>query len=205
MNKPTAVPHPVILQGRRVRLEPLSEVHFDDLLRIGQSAPEEFRLTSTPVNEAEAETYFANALALREAGLAYPFTIRLTETDEIVGSSRYSALDFANRNTELGWTWFRPDQYGTATNVDSKLLMLEFAFSELQFHRVAIRTDANNVRSRRAVLALGAKEEGILRRHMMNRDGSPRDTVMHSIIDLEWPEVRAGIVARLQRKLNEAG
>lgn len=203
MNKPMAVPHPVVLQGSRISLEPLAEEHFEGLLAIGKSSPEEFALTSTPVTEAEAEIYFATVMAQRSAGYAYPFTARLNSTGEIIGSSRYNALDFANRNTQLGWTWFRPDQYGTATNVESKLLMLEFAFSQLLFHRVSIRTDADNYRSRRAVLALGAKEEGILRRHMLKRDGTPRDTVVHSIIDVEWAETRQKITERLTRKLNE--
>ena len=203
--KPMSVPHPVTLRGNRVTLEPLAEEHFAPLLAIGKASPDEFRLTSTPVTDAEAESYFATVMAQREAGYAYPFTVRLTATGEIVGSTRYNALNFADRNTQIGWTWFRPDQYGTATNVESKLLMLEFAFTELQFHRVSLRTDFNNHRSRRAVLALGAKEEGVLRRHMMTRDGTPRDTVVHSIIDLEWPEARAHIQERLRRRLGEAG
>ena len=201
--KPTAVPHPVTLQGTRVTLEPLAEEHFAPLLAIGKASPEEFRLTSTPVTDDEAEIYFATVMAQRSAGYAYPFTIRLNATGEIVGSSRYNALNFSDRNTQIGWTWYRPDQYGTATNVEGKLLMLEFAFSSLQFHRVSLRTDFNNHRSRQAVLALGAKEEGVLRRHMLTRDGTPRDTVVHSIIDLEWPEARAKIQERLARKLAE--
>lgn len=196
-----AVPHPVTLQGRRVRLEALHPDHFADLLAIGAAHPEEFWLTSTPTTQAEADEYFSNALKGRDNGTSYTFTVMLADTGEIVGSSRYNALDFANRNTELGWTWYRPDQYGTATNVESKLLMLGFAFEQLQLARVAIRTDVDNHRSRRAILALGAKEEGIMRRHMLRKDGSLRDTVVYSIIDSEWPEVKAHNEARLERRL----
>lgn len=196
-----AVPHPVTLQGRRVLLEALSPEHFADLLAIGAAYSDEFRLTSTPTTQAEADEYFSYALRGRDAGDSYPFTVRLAETGEVIGSSRFNALDFTNRNTQLGWTWFRPDQYGTATNVESKLLMLTFAFEELQLARVSIRTDVDNHRSRRAILALGATEEGILRRHMLRKDGGLRDTVVYSIIDTEWPAVKAHNQERLERRL----
>lgn len=196
-----AVPHPVVLTGQRVTLEPFAAEHSAALLAIGQSAPAEFALTSTPVTDDEARDYFGSVLRHRDEGHAYPFTIRLTDNGEIIGMSRFNALDFQHRNTQLGYTWFRPDQYGTASNVESKLLMLTCAFEMLQLHRVSIRTDVHNVRSRAAVLALGATEEGTLRRHMVTRDGTLRDTVVFSITDLDWPEVKPRITARVADRL----
>lgn len=197
----TSVPHPLALQGSVVRLEPLQWQHVDALMNVSRASPEEFMLTNTPLTDLERDVYFGSVLAQRDAGSAYPFTIFLQATNEIVGSSRFSAMDWTNRNTQLGYTWFRADQHGTAANLDAKLLMLTCAFEQLQLHRVAIRTDVRNERSRRAILGLGAKEEGVLRRHMVTRTGEIRDTVVFSIIDLEWPEVKAGIAARLQQRL----
>lgn len=196
-----AVPHPVVLSGTRVSLEPFEASHSEDLLAIGQATPQEFSLTSTPVTREEADAYFTTVLRQRHEGFAYPFTIRLTATGEIIGMSRFNDLNFQHRNTQLGYTWFRPDQYGTATNVESKLLMLGFAFEELKLYRVSIRTDVNNERSRRAVLALGATEEGTLRRHMVTRDGRVRDTVVFSLTDLDWPAARERISARVSGRL----
>lgn len=197
----TAVPHPLILQGSTVRLEPLQWQHVEALMSVARASPEEFLLTNTPLTDAERDRYFGSVLEQREAGSAYPFTIFLQATGEVVGSTRFSAMDWTNRNTQLGYTWFRADQHGTAANLDAKLLMLSCAFEDLQLHRVSIRTDVRNERSRRAILGLGAKEEGVLRRHMVTRTGAIRDTVVYSIIDLEWPEVKAGIRARLDQRL----
>lgn len=196
-----SVPHPVVLTGQRVTLEPFEADHAAALLAIGRSAPQEFALTSTPVTEEEADAYFGTVLRQRSSGFAYPFTVRLTAAGTIVGMTRFSDLDFTHRNTQLGYTWFSPDQYGTATNVESKLLLLSFAFEQLQLHRVSIRTDVNNERSRRAVLALGATEEGILRRHMVTKDGRVRDSVVYSVTDLDWPDVKPRIQQRVAARL----
>lgn len=198
---PDRIPHPAILVGRRVRLEPLEREHIPALLEIGRASPEEFRLTSTPVTEEEVEPYYGEVLRRREQGLAYPFTIFLRETDEIIGCTRFNSLDFVNRNTEIGYTWYRKDQFGTASNIESKLLQLTYAFEDLGLHRVSLRTDVLNERSRRAILALGAREEGVMRRHMVVRDGRVRDTALYAITDLDWPEARQRILERFERKL----
>jgi RimJ/RimL family protein N-acetyltransferase len=195
------VPHPLILQGRAVRLEPLERSHIPALMEVALATPEEFLLTNTPLSNEERDAYFDTVLAQREAGSAYPFTIMLQATGEVIGSTRFSAMDWKNRNTQLGYTWFRKDQHGTAVNLDSKLLMLSCAFEQLQLHRVSIRTDVRNERSRRAILGLGATQEGVLRRHMVTRTGAIRDTALFSIIDLEWPEVKKGIESRLEERL----
>src|SRR5690554_5000940 len=144
---PTSMPHPTVLTGERVRLVPLEREHIPDLLSVGQQAPGEFDLTSTPVTPDETAPYYDEVLANRERGTAYPFTVLLSATDEVIGLTRFNAMDFRNRGTEIGYTWYRSDQFGTATNTECKLLMLTFAFEELGLYRVSLRTDVLNVRS----------------------------------------------------------
>src|SRR5690625_1579025 len=151
MDLPMSMPHPVVLTGERVTLEPFEAEHAGALLAIARSAPAEFALTSTPVTEEQASEYFSTALKHRSSGFAYPFTVRLRSSGTIVGMTRFNDIDFQHRNTQLGYTWFSPDQYGSATNVECKLLQLTFAFETLKLYRVSIRTDVNNERSRRAV------------------------------------------------------
>lgn len=201
MDLPMAVPHPVVLRGTRVTLEPFELEHTADLLAVARSAPEEFALTSTPITDEDAEEYFATALNHRASGFAYPFTVRLTDSGEIIGMSRLNDLNFTHRNSQLGYSWFHPSQYGSASNVESKLLMLTLAFEELRLHRVSLRTDVRNTRSRQAILALGATEEGILRRHMVTRDGHVRDSALYAITDLDWPAAKARIEERVARRL----
>ncbi|HLR46815.1 MAG TPA: GNAT family protein [Deinococcales bacterium] len=196
-----SMPHPVRLRGDRVFLDPFREEDIPELLTIGQDHVEEFRHTSTPVTEQEAEDYFGTLTRAMAEGDQYGFTIRLSGTDEIIGMTRFSDLDFPNRRTYLGYTWLRPDQFGTATNVESKYLMLAFMFEELRFHRVAIRTDVNNERSRRAIVGLGAKFEGILRRHMVVREGRVRDTALYAVTDEDWPEVRGPLLEKVRSRL----
>lgn len=196
-----AMPHPVVLTGSRVVLEPFSMEHAPALLEIGRDHKEEFRHTSTPVTKEEAEKYFGSLERLTKEGSHYGFTIRLAETGEIIGMSRFSNIDFPNRSSYLGYTWFRPDQFGTASNVESKYLMLRFMFEELRFHRISIRTDVDNERSRRAILGLGARFEGILRRHMVVREGRVRDTALYAVTDLDWPEVRGPLLEKVRSRL----
>lgn len=197
--------HPTFLAGRVVRLDPLSPEHVAELMKISRATPEIFRYTSTPVTSEQADFYFATAFAEREAGRAYPFSVFLQETGEIVGSSRFADIRWQHRNCELGYTWFRPDLHGTGVNVESKLLMLEMAFERLGFLRVQIHTDARNEKSQRAIEALGAVYEGTLRRHMVAKDGFVRDTMVYSVVDQDWPEVRGNLLRRLNDQLRGSG
>ncbi len=199
------MPHPTVLTGARVQLVPLEREHIPHLLSVGQQAPGEFDLTSTPVTQEETAPYYDEVLANRERGTAYPFTVLLQSSAEVIGLTRFNAMDFRNRNLEIGYTWYRSDQFGTATNTECKLLMLTFAFEQLGMHRVSLRTDVLNVRSRKAIEALGAKFEGVMRRHMLARGGRVRDTALYAITDQDWPEVKVHIQERLRRKLTAAG
>ena len=170
-------------------------------MAIAQKSPEEYRYTSTPVTEAQREKYFEAAFEGRRAGTAYPFVLLEPRKEQIIGSSRYSDVIWRHRNCELGYTWLDPAYQGSAVNVESKLLMLEHAFETLKFLRVQIHTDTRNTRSQKAIEALGATFEGVLRRHMVAKDGFVRDTRVYSIVDTDWPEVRKTLEERVAKKL----
>ena len=121
------------------------------------------------------------------------------EDGRVVGSTRYLALRPEHRSLEIGWTWLMPEVWGTGLNVEAKLLMLEHAFESFGCLRVELKTDARNERSRGAMAALPAQFEGVHRKHMLVRGGERRDSAWYSIVDDEWPEVRANLLRRLQR------
>jgi RimJ/RimL family protein N-acetyltransferase len=194
------ITEPVILVGETVRLEPLQPEHVPALFEIARAHPEEFALTSTPTTEAQRDRYFQRVFDERDAGLAYPFVMLEPHSQAVIGTTRYADIRWQHRNCELGFTWFDPRYFGTAVNTESKLLMLTHLFESLQFLRVQINTDVRNLRSQRAIEALGATFEGILRRNQVTKDGHIRDTKVYSIIDSEWPSIKANLLARLTHK-----
>lgn len=191
---------PIILIGETVELKPLMPEHVPALFDIARSYPEEFALTSTPVTEAQRDAYFARAFREREAGLAYPFVMLEPASQAVIGTTRYAEIRWQHRNCELGYTWFHPRYFGSAVNVESKFLLLQHAFETLQFLRVQLNTDVRNLRSQRAIEALGATYEGTLRRHQVTKDGYVRDTKVYAIVDCDWPAVKARLLARLAQK-----
>ena len=195
------IDHPLVLSGQSVRLEPLEPHHIPALMATAQKSPEEYRYTSTPVTEAQRDSYFEAAFRGRKAGTAYPFVLLDAYTEGIIGSSRYSDIIWRHRNCELGYTWLDPAYQGSAVNVESKFLMLEHAFETLKFLRVQIHTDTRNTRSQKAIEALGATFEGVLRRHMVAKDGFVRDTKVYSVVDTDWPEVKKRLEERVAQKL----
>jgi RimJ/RimL family protein N-acetyltransferase len=184
------------LEGRIVRLEPLSESHEDGLWAAARD-PRTWRWLSVvqPQTRSEWSAWFAQALAEAEAGRELPLVTLCHK--EIVGSTRFLALRPEHRSVEIGWTWLHPDAWGTGTNVEAKLLQLRHAFETWGCRRVELKTDALNDRSRRALEALGATFEGIHRKHMLVREGESRDSAWYSVVDDEWPAVRARLEARL--------
>ncbi len=195
---------PVTLKGEHVRLEPLSWQHLGPLTEIGLD-PDLWRWTLTLIRTPEEmRTYVAAALAAQDQGSALPFVTIERESGRVVGSTRFGNIDRANRRVEIGWTWIARPGQRTAINTEAKYLMLRHAFEQWDCIRVELKTDACNARSRRAILRLGAKEEGVLRQHMITATGRVRDTVYYSIIAAEWPEVRAHLEAMLRRDPSEA-
>lgn len=189
----------VVLEGRHVRLEPLTHDHLDALCAVGLDE-ELWRWIPTPVRTREdMRAYVEKALTGQRDGHMLPFATVERASKTVVGSTRYGNIDLSNRRLEIGWTWVAQSWQRTAINTEAKLLMLTHAFEALRCHRVELKTDRLNERSRRAIRRLGAKKEGVFRKHIVTASGRVRDTVYYSIIDEEWPDVRR----HLQRKLRQ--
>jgi RimJ/RimL family protein N-acetyltransferase len=190
---------PVTLEGRWVRLEPLSPDHIPELCAVGLDQ-DLWRWTTTLIHtEEDMRDYVQTALRWREEGTALPFATVERATGRAVGSTRFANIDRANRRLEIGWTWIGRDWQRTAINTEAKYLMLRHAFEHMGAVRVEFKTDSLNTRSRAALLRIGATEEGTLRNHMIAYGGRLRHSVYFSVIDSEWPRVKAD----LERKLAE--
>jgi N-acetyltransferase len=188
---------PVTLEGRHVRLEPLTLDHVPALAPVALD-PELWRLTVANIaTEDDLRAYVQSALGDRDAGLAMPFATIDVATGRAIGSTRFGNASQRDRRVEIGWTWLGRDWQRTAANTEAKYLMLRHAFEVLGCVRVELKTDGRNARSRAAMLRIGAREEGTLRRHTLVQGGYWRDTVYFSIVDDEWPAVRRDLEARL--------
>lgn len=190
---------PVTLQGRHVRLEPLTMEHHAALWEIARDH-ELWRWTATDIRTPDdLRRYMETALREQSEGRALPFATVARAESHVVGSTRFGTIDALNRRVEIGWTWIGRAWQRTAVNTEAKLLMLTHAFETLGCIRVELKTDALNQPSRAAIARLGAKEEGTFRRHIITQTGRVRDTVYYSILDEEWPAVKARLEARLSR------
>jgi RimJ/RimL family protein N-acetyltransferase len=189
---------PVTLEGRHVRLEPLVKRHLAGLAQVGLDE-ELWRWIPTAVRTPEEmAAYIETALQEQERGVSLPFAILEKATGRAIGSTRYGNIDRVHNRMEIGWTWVARDWQRTAMNTEAKYLLLRHAFETLKCMRVELKTDSLNEKSRAAILRIGAKEEGIFRNHMITSSGRIRHSVYFSIIDSEWPAVKA----RLESKLN---
>ena len=189
-----------MLEGELVRLEPISLVHEDGLWEASRD-PRIWRWLSVeqPQTRAELRAYLDAALANAADGTEMPLVTLRRADGRVLGSTRFLALRPEHRCIEIGWTWLHPDAWGTGANVEAKLLMLEHAFERLGCLRVELKTDAGNERSRGAMAALPAQFEGVHRQHMLVRGGVRRDSAWYSVLDDEWPVVRANLLRRLGR------
>jgi len=190
---------PVVLEGHGVRLEPLTAAHAPAL----EAAAADGRLwelwyTSVPAPR-QSDAYIADALAGQQAGHMLPWAVRELSTDTIVGSTRYHDIVPAIDRVEIGWTWYAGRWQRSHVNTACKLLLLTHAFETLGCKVVGLRTDNFNVASQRAIAALGAKMDGVIRHHQARRDGTVRDSVMFSILLTEWPDVKRHLALRLAR------
>lgn len=195
------IAHPVVLTGKLVRLEPLSDAHFNDLIEAGNDA----RIwDNLPIRGDEPERLLSelrSALLHRTNHTQYPFTIIDLATGKPIGSTRFIDIFPEHNKLEVGWTWYAPAYWGKGHNLDCKLLLLRYCFEELQVNRVQLKTRDTNLRSQAAIEKLGAKFEGILRKDRLLTNGQVRDTYVFSIINDEWPEVAAALTARLGQYL----
>ena len=188
---------PVTLEGRHVRLEPLGLAHLDALCVHGLDA-DLWRFTTTQLHtREEMRDYVETALEEQARGVSLPFATVERAAGEVVGSTRFGNIERAHRGAEIGWTWVARSRHRTPVNTEAKYLMLRHAFEAWNCIRVALKTDSINERSRRAILRIGAKEEGTLRNHMITSTGRVRHTTYFSIIDSEWESVKAALEAKL--------
>jgi RimJ/RimL family protein N-acetyltransferase len=186
------------LEGRIVVLEPLGREHADGLFAASRD-PAVWRWLSIrqPDTREEFDRWIDYALAQADTGAEVPFATLDRATGEPIGSTRFLALRPHDRSLEIGWTWLLPTAWSTGANVEAKLLQMTHAFETLGARRVEFKTDASNERSRRALEALPAQFEGIHRQHMLVRGGENRDSAWYSVLDAEWPDVRANLERRL--------
>ena len=196
---------PIILTGQHVVLEPLSHAHHDALVEAARDG-ELWKLwyTSVPAPENMAAE-IDRRLGLQQAGSMLPFTTRLLDPatggpGRVIGMTTYMNIDAATPRVEIGSTWNAASTHGSGSNPDSKLLLLRHAFETLGCPAVEFRTHWLNHQSREAIARLGAKQDGVLRSHSRTVDGLLRDTVVFSILEHEWPMVRAGLEFRLAKQ-----
>jgi RimJ/RimL family protein N-acetyltransferase len=185
----------ITLTGRIVRLEPLSLDHVPGLADVGLD-PAIWRWTiARPTSEADLRAWAETAIEAADAGRELPFATVDAATNRPIGSTRYLNFVPEHRRVEIGWTWLAPRAQRSGANRESKLLMLSHAFDAWACRRVEFKTDSRNERSRAALLGIGATFEGIFRNHMVMPDGPMRHSAYYSVIDDEWPDVKA----RLER------
>ena len=191
---------PVVLEGQHIKLEPLQKSHLAGLAAVGLD-PDLWRWIPTPVRTIEEmAAYIETALREQEQGMSLPFALVERQTGRAVGSTRYANIERAHHRVEIGWTWVAPEWQRTAINTEAKYLLLKHAFETLGCIRVELKTDSLNERSRAAILRIGAREEGTFRNHMITASGRLRHSVYFSIVDSEWPAVKA----RLEKMLGPA-
>ena len=190
---------PAILRGSSVRLEPLTLDHVTELARVGLD-PVLWCWVPTRMRTAEdMQAYVLTALDEQRRGVSLPFVIIDQASDEVIGSTRYANIETSHRRLEIGWTWLATRHQRSGANTEAKLLLLTHAFEVLGANRVELKTDSLNVQSHTAILRLGAVEEGTFRKHMViPESGRVRHTVYFSIIDTEWPPIKARLTVRLR-------
>ncbi|UVH53086.1 GNAT family protein [Pseudomonas sp. CBSPBW29] len=189
----------IILTGTTVELRPLQREHSAALVQAAADGQLwNLKVTNVPGPDT-VEKYVDIALAGREAGTMIPFVIVRRDTGEVVGSTRFWKVDRVNRKLEIGHTFISQSVQKSGVNTEAKLLLLTHAFEVMDCVRVQFTTDELNEKSRAAILRLGAVQEGIVRHERIMPDGRKRNSVRFSIIDPEWPQVKAGLLARLAR------
>jgi RimJ/RimL family protein N-acetyltransferase len=189
------------LEGQIVVLEPIAAGHEDGLYEAARDMDWSWMFVDAGSSREAFHRYFEAALATAESGVEVPFVTLDAVTGEPIGSTRFLTLRPEHRGLEIGWTWLRRSRWQTGANVEAKLLQLEHAFERHGCMRVELKTDAKNERSRRAMEALPAQFEGVFRKHMLVGDDRDRlrDSAYYSIVDEDWPAVKANLLRRLGR------
>jgi RimJ/RimL family protein N-acetyltransferase len=196
---PLNIVTPITLEGSAVRLEPIRPEHAERFWEASKDALDDifqwipYRM-KTP---EDLQQVVKQAFAEQECGKSVVFATVERSSGLVIGSTRFMNIHRANRRVEIGWTWIVPAWHRTGVNTEAKYLMLQHAFEVWQCMRVELKTDALNQRSRNAILRIGAKEEGTLRKHLVTWTGRVRDTVYFSILDTEWPSAKQRLEVKL--------
>jgi RimJ/RimL family protein N-acetyltransferase len=192
-------PRPILLEGHGIRLEPLTPSHADALGTVAMDG-NLWELWYTAIPEpANMAKYIATALAGQDAGHMLAWVVRDLQRNLIVGTTRYHDIHAEIDRVEIGYTWYGQSVQRTNVNTTCKLLLFTHAFEQLGCKVVGLRTDNFNFRSQRAIEALGAKKDGVIRHHWPRKDGTVRDSVMYSVLATEWPDVKRHLALRLAR------
>jgi RimJ/RimL family protein N-acetyltransferase len=191
---------PVVLTGNHVRLEPLTEEHIPALAEIGIGQPFWHFMLYGDMNSVEdMQNWVRDILSRAEKGTDLPFVAIHLASGRVAGATRYLNIVPPDRGLEIGGTWYGPEFQRTVVNTECKYLLLRHAFETLGCIRVQLKTDLRNERSQRAIERIGAVREGVLRNHMILPDGYYRYSVLYSILDTEWPEVKKKLEEMLHR------
>jgi len=191
---------PIVLLGKHVRLEPLSEAHVPGLAEIGVGQNFwHFMLYGDMNSEADIQNWVLDIMSRGQRGTDLPFTVIHLESRRVAGATRYLNIAPNDRGLEIGGTWYGTEFQRSAVNTECKYLLMSHAFETLHAIRVQLKTDLINERSQRAIERLGAKKEGVLRNHMILPDGRIRDSVFYSILDREWLAVKKNLEAMMDR------
>ncbi len=191
----------ITLENVVVKLKPLELSDTQGLLEAG-SYPEIWSHMSTTIEKREdVNSFVENALKAKNEKTEFPFVIVDKQSGDIIGSTRFMDIDDKHQRLEIGYTWLTPAYWRTAINTNCKYLLLRYSFEHLHLQRVQIKTDHDNIRSQKAIERIGATKEGILRNHMIRKDGTTRHTVIYSITIEEWPQVKM----HLERLLVQLG
>lgn len=188
---------PVLITGTRVALEPLTLRHLNDLAIAGADETIWRWLPTAHHQPGSMRSFIESALAAQRRRAALPFATIDLPSGKAIGSTRYHQIDTEHRRLEIGVTWIGTAHQRSHVNTEAKLLQLWYAIEVLKCRRVELKADVENVKSRAAILRLGAMEEGIFRKHMLYADGRNRDNVYFSIIDDDWPAVRRHLEGKL--------
>ena len=189
--------HPVTLESSWVRLEPLRLHHLEALWEVADDPRVYEHLPVRFKAKHDMERFILDSLRREDADSSLPFAIWSKADNRFVGSSALFDFSDERRAMEIGWTWHTPAVWGTKINLATKFLLLEHGFERLDLVRIYLKTDINNGRSQRAIEKLGAKREGVWRKHMKRPDGTWRDSIFYSILDDEWPVVKRALEERL--------
>lgn len=190
--------HPITLNGKLIRLEPMSESHVTELAQVGLDPRIWQYMIYGPKNtEDDLRLWVREILSRQVRGTDLPFTVIHQQSGRAIGTTRYMEIHPQHRNLEIGGTWYGLEFQGSGVNAEAKFLLLRHAFEVWHCIRVQIKTDLRNLRSQRAIERLGAVKEGVLRDHVILADGYVRSSVIYSILEAEWPAVKGGLLKRL--------